>query len=72
MITEYIGKDMKIKTIKIKGFKRFTDLIITDIPESARLVILVGPNGSGKTSLFESFNYWYIFRLLEISAIENI
>ncbi len=62
MITEYIGKDMKIKTIKIKGFKRFTDLIITDIPESARLVILVGPNGSGKTSLFESFNYWYIFK----------
>lgn len=32
---------------------------MTDIPESARLIILVGPNGSGKTSLFESFNHWY-------------
>ncbi len=50
---------MKVKTIKIKKFKRFTDLTITGIPESARLVILVGPNGSGKTSLFEAFNYWY-------------
>ncbi len=50
---------MKIKTIKIKKFKRFTDLTITGIPESARLIILVGPNGSGKTSLFEAFNYWY-------------
>ena len=50
---------MKVKTIKIKKFKRFTDLTITGIPESARLVILVGPNGSGKTSLFEAFNHWY-------------
>ena len=53
---------MKVKTIKIKKFKRFTDLTITDIPDSARLIILVGPNGSGKTSLFEAFNYWYRFK----------
>lgn len=50
---------MKIKAIKIMNFKRFTDLTITNIPESAKLVVLVGPNGCGKTSLFEAFNHWY-------------
>lgn len=53
---------MKVKTIKINKFKRFTDLTITDIPDSARLIILAGPNGSGKTSLFEAFNHWYRFK----------
>ncbi|CAM3534700.1 AAA family ATPase [Aequorivita lipolytica] len=50
---------MKIREIKIKKFKRFTDLTISEIPETARLIVLVGPNGSGKTSLFEAFNHWY-------------
>jgi predicted ATPase len=50
---------MKISTIKINNFKRFTDLTISEIPETARLIVLVGPNGSGKTSLFEAFNHWY-------------
>lgn len=50
---------MKIKKIAINNFKRFTDLQIADIPESARLIVLVGPNGSGKTSLFEAFNHYY-------------
>lgn len=50
---------MKIKKVTLKRFKRFTDVIITDIPETARLILLVGPNGSGKTSLFEAFNHWY-------------
>lgn len=50
---------MKIKEIKLNKFKRFTDLLIADIPETAKLVILVGPNGCGKTSVFEGLNYWY-------------
>lgn len=50
---------MKIKQVKINKFKRFTDLTISEIPSTAKLIILVGPNGSGKTSVFEAFNYWY-------------
>lgn len=50
---------MKIKEIKIKNFKRFTNLTVTNIPESVKLVVLVGPNGSGKTSFMESFNHFY-------------
>lgn len=49
---------MKIQSAHIRDFKRFTDLYISGLPEDARLVVLVGPNGSGKTSLFEAFNYW--------------
>lgn len=49
---------MKLASARIRDFKRFTDLTITDLPPAARLVVLVGPNGAGKTSLFEAFNYW--------------
>jgi len=50
---------MKIKSIKLNRFKRFSNLTISEIPETAKLIVLVGPNGSGKTSLFEAFNHWY-------------
>lgn len=50
---------MKIKKVVIKSFKRFSDLIVECLPDTAKLVLLVGPNGSGKTSLFEAFNFWY-------------
>ena len=49
---------MRIRSIHLKGFKRFVDLTIEDIPATARLVILVGPSGSGKSSLFEAINAW--------------
>lgn len=50
---------MKIKEVQLNRFKRFTNLKLTGIPEAAKLIVLVGPNGSGKTSLFEAFNHWY-------------
>ena len=49
---------MRIRSIHLKGFKRFVDLTIEDIPDTARLVILVGPSGSGKSSLFDAINAW--------------
>ena len=49
---------MKIRSVRINEFKRFTDLDIREIPENAKLVVLVGPNGTGKSSLFEAFNFW--------------
>jgi predicted ATPase len=50
---------MKIKSIHLKSFKRFTDLEITGIPATAKLVVVVGPNGSGKSSLFDAFISWH-------------
>ena len=45
---------MKIKSIHLKDFKRFKDLTISDLPESAKLIVLVGPNGCGKSSVFDA------------------
>jgi DNA repair exonuclease SbcCD ATPase subunit len=50
---------MKISEIRITNFKRFTDTTITDIPDAARLVLLVGPNGCGKTSLIDAAYMWH-------------
>ncbi len=49
---------MKIKRISIKDFKRFKDLTVSDLPESARLIVLIGPNGCGKSSLFDAIYGW--------------
>ena len=43
----------------MQNFKRFTELTITDVPESAKLVVLVGPNGCGKSSVFDAFTLWH-------------
>lgn len=47
---------MRIKKIRLQNFKRFTDLTIDNIPESSKLVLLIGSNGSGKSSVFDAFN----------------
>ena len=50
---------MRIKSVELKNFKRFTHLTVEGIPSTAKLIVLVGPNGSGKTSFFEAFNHFY-------------
>lgn len=50
---------MKIKRMELTNFKRFTHLVVDGIPESTKLVVLVGPNGSGKTSFMEAMNHYY-------------
>ena len=49
---------MKLKEINLKQFKRFTDLRIENIPDSTKMVVLIGPNGCGKSSLFDAFKIW--------------
>ena len=45
---------MKIKSIQMKNFRRFTNLTIEGLPKKARLVVMIGPNGSGKSSVFDA------------------
>lgn len=47
---------MKIASIHLQNFKRFTDLKIEGIPPATKLVILLGPNGCGKSSVFDAMH----------------
>ena len=46
---------MRIHSVHLQNYKRFVDLTLTDIPSNTRLVVLIGANGSGKSSLFDAF-----------------
>ena len=46
---------MRIKSVRLTNYKRFASLTLTNIPESTRLVVLLGPNGCGKSSVFDAF-----------------
>ena len=49
---------MKLESAELKDFKRFTNLTIRDIPKTARLIMLVGPNGCGKSSFLDGLHIW--------------
>jgi AAA15 family ATPase/GTPase len=46
---------MKVKTIRLKEFKRFDDLTIDLGDNPKKIIALVGPNGCGKSSIFDAF-----------------
>jgi energy-coupling factor transporter ATP-binding protein EcfA2 len=48
-------KKMRIKKIRLRQFKRFDDLTIDLGDEPKKIVALVGPNGCGKSSVFDAF-----------------
>lgn len=46
---------MRIKKIRLRQFKRFDDLTIDLGNEPKKIIALVGPNGCGKSSVFDAF-----------------
>ena len=52
------GLPHDIKAIQLTEFRGFTDLTLTDIPPSARRVMLISPNGTGKSSIFDPLLTW--------------
>ncbi len=48
---------MRIQKIELTNFKRFASLTISEIPDTSKLVLLIGSNGSGKSSLFDAFDW---------------
>jgi AAA15 family ATPase/GTPase len=62
---------MKIKNLHLINFKRFTDLTIKDIPESAKLILLIGSNGSGKSSIFDALEVLNKYRLANFIASDD-
>jgi len=50
---------MHISCLHLKNYKRFNDLTIdlSVLDEPPKLVLLIGANGSGKSSIFDAFGF---------------
>lgn len=46
---------MRLKKIRLKEFKRFDDLTIDLGDDPKKIIAVVGPNGCGKSSIFDAF-----------------
>jgi predicted ATPase len=53
---------MRLKEIKFKNFRRFPNLTISGLSEHHRLILLIGPNGCGKSSVFDGFRFWQTYK----------
>ena len=53
---------MRITELRLQNFKRFTDLQIKNLSPDAKLVLLIGANGSGKSSVFDAFEWFKTFK----------
>ncbi len=49
---------MRIKKIRLKEYKRFHDLTIDLGEKPKRIIALIGPNGCGKSSVFDGILYY--------------
>ncbi len=47
---------MHVSSLHLQNFKRFTNLKIESISETAKLILMIGANGSGKSCVFDDFN----------------
>lgn len=48
------GDDMQIESISLKNFKSFQDTTMKDVP---RMCVIVGANGTGKSTFFDVFSF---------------
>ncbi|MFN3659923.1 MAG: DNA replication/repair protein RecF [Brevinematales bacterium] len=56
-----------MRSLEITGFRNYHEVYIDKIPEK---MVVVGPNGSGKTNLLEAFSVWLTgesFRVINLS-----
>ena len=49
---------MRIEQIEIKNYRVFRDVKLTKLPS---MTVIIGANGTGKSTLFESPRRWFRF-----------
>lgn len=62
---------MHIKNVELRNFKRFTNLTIDGIPADTKLVLLIGSNGSGKSSVFDAFEVFNSASKVDTSRVNR-